>query len=622
MTDLLQYLVLIPLVGFLASLLLPPKRESAIYWSAISTVGLTGLMFAWIFVLWAQSGFADQHANGLVLYNARSANFSINFFLDQNSAVYFTVTAVLAFLVFTFSRYYIHREKGFKRFFNNLLFFYVGLCFILFAGNLETLFIGWEIISVTSFFLIAYYRERYLPVKNALKVVSFYRVADVFLLLGIWICHHYFERNIQFFEIRELYRSGLPIITEFGYQWAIPLIFLVVALVKSAQLPFSAWLPRAMEGPTTSSAIFYGSLSVHIGIFLLLRTEPLWADNVGFRVLFGAIGLLTSVLATLTARVQSNIKTQIAYSSIAQIGIIFIEVALGLNLLALLHFAGNAFLRTYQLLVSPSVLNYLIHDQFFNFIPPQPNATKTFADKVRLTAYTLSIREWNLDGLAYRFLWKPLKYMGNHLAFINAWSAVWLYLPLFAVGLYYAYHREQVPAYLGKWLPIALALVSVFLILKAFVKRNEAWRPWLLIVTSQMFIALAIAFNEQFDLSQIYLYLSGILASAALGYWCLWLLHRRGEEIMLDRYHGHSYEYPRIAILFLIASLGLTGFPITPTFIGEDIILGHVHENQYALTILIAFSLILDGLAVLRIYARLFLGPHTKGYHEVAYRSS
>ncbi|MBL7797304.1 MAG: hypothetical protein JNJ90_12475 [Saprospiraceae bacterium] len=622
MTELLQYLVLIPLAGFVAGLLLPPKRETAIYWSAIATVGLNSLLFVGIFVLWAKSGFADQHADGPVLYSTNTANFSINFFFDRNSAVYFFVTSVLAFLVLTFSRYYIHREKGFKRFFNNLVFFYTGLCFILFAGNLETLFVGWEIISITSFFLIAYYRERYLPVKNALKVVSFYRVADVFLLLGIWMCHHYFERNIQFAEIREMYRNGLPIITEIGYQWAIPSMFLVVALVKSAQLPFSAWLPRAMEGPTTSSAIFYGSLAVHIGIFLLLRTEPLWADNTGFRVLFGTIGLLTTLVATFTARVQSNIKTQIAYSSIAQIGIIFIEVALGLNLLALVHFAGNAFLRTYQLLVSPSVLNYLIHDQFFNFIPPQQNATNTFSDKLRLTAYTWSIREWNLDGFAYRYLWKPLKFMGNHLSFVNAWSTVWLYLPLFSVGMYYAYHREQVPVFLGKWLPIALALVGVFLILKAFVKRNEAWRAWLLIVTSQLFIALAIAFNEQFDFAQIYLYLSGILVSAALGYWCFWLLRRRSEATTLDRYHGHSYEYPRIAILFMIASLGLTGFPITPTFVGEDIILGHVHENQYALTMLIAFSLILDGLAVMRIYARLFLGPHTKGYHEVAYRSS
>ena len=145
------------------------------------------------------------------------------------------------------------------------------------------------------------------------------------------------------------------------YIQAIPFLFLLAALVKSAQFPFSSMLPRAMEGPATSSAIFYGSLSVHMGVFLLLRTFPLWDNLLVFKVVVIIFGMITSLFATLIARVQSSVKTQIAYSSIAQIGIIFIEVALGFHTLAIFHFAGNAFLRTYQLLVSPAVLSYLIH---------------------------------------------------------------------------------------------------------------------------------------------------------------------------------------------------------------------------------------------------------------------
>ncbi|MFN0014304.1 MAG: proton-conducting transporter membrane subunit [Saprospiraceae bacterium] len=622
MSELLHYLVLIPLAGFFASVCLPRKMEKAIYWTSITTVGLQSAVFLWLLFHWFKSGFADLQTEGLVLYHTETSHFTIGFFFDRNSAAYFAVSAILAFLVFTFSRYYIHRDGGFKRFFNNLLFFHTGLSFILFSGNLVTLFIGWEFIGITSFFLVAYYRERYLPVKNALKVVSYYRVADVFLLLGIWLSHHYFGHNVLFAELKELHRLGQPIITEAVYQWAIPLIFLVVAMVKSAQLPFSAWLPRAMEGPTSSSAIFYGSLSVHIGVFLLLRTAPLWESNVGFTVLVGLVGLATSVVASLTARVQSNIKTQIAYSSIAQIGIIFIELALGLHVLALVHFAGNAFLRTYQLLMSPSVLNYLIHDQFFNFIQPQQSSSKTILDRLRLTAYTMSIREWNLDALAYRYLWKPLKFLGNGLGFINARSAVWLCLPLLIMGLYFVKQRDQIPAELLSWLPVGFVVVGVSLILKAFVERQSAQRAWFYVVTSQLFVTMAIAFNKQFDFAQIYLYLSGILFSTAIGYWSLWQLRRRGESITLDRHHGHSYEYPQLTIVFMIATLGMSGFPITPAFIGEDIILGNVDEDQYSLMTLIAFSMILDGLAVLRIYARLFLGPHTKGYHEVAYRST
>ncbi|MFM8486370.1 MAG: hypothetical protein ACKOCH_08530, partial [Bacteroidota bacterium] len=102
-----------------------------------------------------------------------------------------------------------------------------------------------------------------------------------------------------------------------------------------------------------------------------------------------------------------------------QIGLMFAEVALGWHTLALVHFAGNAFLRTYQLLVSPSVLSYLIHDQFFNFIPPQHNVKDNFTGRLNMAVYTLSIKEWNLDRIMYKLLWQPLKTAGNMLEFIH-----------------------------------------------------------------------------------------------------------------------------------------------------------------------------------------------------------
>lgn len=622
MNEFLPYFILIPLLGFAVNLMLPRKREKVIFGLAITTVSLHALCLLGFTLSWLQAGAPDIHGEGVVLYQANDSEFSLDFFFDRNTAAYFWVASVLTFLVMIFSRYYMHREPGFKRFFNNVLFFYTGLSFIVFSGNLETLFIGWEIIGITSFFLIAFYRDRYLPVKNALKVVSIYRVADVFLLLGIWICHHQFGQSLSFATWKELFANGVPLISEEPYHIIIPLIFLVVALVKSAQLPFSSWLPRAMEGPTTSSAIFYGSLSVHIGVFLLLRTYPLWGDILAVKILIVGFGISTAVVATLIARVQSAVKSQLAYSSIAQIGLMFAEVALGWHTLALIHFAGNAFLRTYQLLVSPSVLSYLIHDQFFNFIPPQHSIKDNFQGRLTMAIYTLSIKEWNLDRLMYKLLWQPLKTAGNMLEFIHLKNVLYFFLPLYGAGLYFVFHQELLPDDVLHNLPVGLAFVSVLLILKAFVKRNEAPNAWFLVVMSQLFTAMAISFNEQFDMIQIFMYLSGILVSAGIGYWVFARLARAGQEITLDRFHGHSYEHPRLTRLFMLASLGMAGFPITPTFIGEDLILGHVQEHQFGLTLLIALGLILDGLAVFRIYARLFLGPHEKGYHEVAYRSS
>ncbi len=622
MNHLLPYFLIIPFVGFLLAQIPASKQENRIFAIATGTVVIHLALLIVFGIWWAYAGIPAVHWDGWELYAARSANFSIDLYFDQTASAYFGVTVILTLMVMVFSRYYIHREKGFKRFFSNILFFYLGLTTVLLAGNFETLLIGWEFIGITSFFLIAFYRDRYLPVKNALKVVSLYRVADIFLLLAVWLCHHYFQKSISFFELNQLMPANTPLIFDPFFKIAIPVAFIVVALVKSAQLPFSSWLPRAMEGPTSSSAIFYGSLSVHIGIFLLIRTYPLW-NNSGWAegVLIG-IGIATSIVATLIARVQSTVKTQIAYSSIAQIGLMVVEVALGWHTLALLHFTGNAFLRTYQLLVSPSVLSYLIHDQFFNFIPPQHKVQNTLWGRIKTSVYILSIKEFNLDTLMYRFLWMPLKKIGNRITFITARLALFIFIPLYLLGVVGVFYRHLVPPAVLTWLPLILALISLLMVLKAFVKRNEAYNAWSLIAVSQLFVALAIAYNEQFDLNQILLFYSGILVSATIGYWCIYMLRKAGESILLDRFQGHSYERPRLSVLFLIASLGMIGFPITPSFVGEDLILGHIHEHQYLLTFLIAMTLIIDGLAVFRIYARLFLGPHEKTYHEIAYRSS
>ena len=620
--QLLIYFILVPLIGFILSTLFQNKQEKVIYGVTISTIAGHLILGGVFTIIWLMNGASGLFYKGIDLYETHDSHFSINFYFDKITMVYGMVSSAVTFMVCVFSRYYMHREKGFKRFFNTILFFYLGINFIIFAGNLETMFIGWEIIGIASFLLISYYRDRYLPVKNALKVVSFYRLADIFLLLGIWFCHHVFERSITFQELYDFESRHLEILHDKSFQMIIPIVFLVVALVKSAQFPFSSWLPRAMEGPTASSAIFYGSLSVHIGVFLLLRTYPLWEDNLTFKIIVIAFGLFTTLIATGIGRVQSTVKTQIAYSSIAQIGIMFIEVALGWHWLVLIHFIGNTFLRTYQLLVSPSVLSYLIHDQFFNFIKPQTNIENTMWGKIKMSFYILCIKEWNLDRIMFDYLWNPLKKLGRLFATFGFKDVFYFFIPVYLVGLYLVYHESLISDKLMGVLPIVFAVLGLIMALRAFAKRSDARMAWTLVIVNQLFTSLSIAFNEQFEFSQIHLYLSGIIISAIIGYVCMQFLISKKESVSLDTFHGHSYNYPLMAFIFLLGCLGLSGFPITPTFIGEDIILGHVGKNQYLLITLTALSLILDGLAIFRIYARLFMGPHYKVNHEVAYRSS
>ncbi|HEY5824250.1 MAG TPA: proton-conducting transporter membrane subunit, partial [Cyclobacteriaceae bacterium] len=121
---------------------------------------------------------------------------------------------------------------------------------------------------------------------------------------------------------------------------------------------------------------------------------------------------------------------------------------------------------------------------------------------------------------------------------------------------------------------------------------------------------------------EILLYMSGVLVSGALGYAMLQRLKKVEGNIDLNQFHGHSYHHPKFALWFLVACLGMGGFPITPTFIGEDLIFSHIHEDQPLLATFIAVAYIVDVLSIMRIYARVFLGPHVKSIYEMAYRSS
>jgi NADH:ubiquinone oxidoreductase subunit 5 (subunit L)/multisubunit Na+/H+ antiporter MnhA subunit len=481
---------------------------------------------------------------------------------------------------------------------------------------------GWEILGISSFLLIAFYRERYLPVKNAIKVFSLYRIGDVGIILAMWASHHLFHENITFIQLSndQLVNTHLDSHSIIGF--FISFVLVMAALVKSAQIPFSSWLPRAMEGPTPSSAIFYGSLSVHLGAFLLMRTFNFWEHQISIRVLIIIFGILSSVIATLIARVQSSVKSQIAYSSIAQIGLIFIEIALGLETLALIHIAGNAFLRTYQLLVSPSVVSYLIREQMYHFTPKKEEKYSIFTQKVYQAFYILSLKEFKLESFQNYILWKPLKKMGSLLQAFNLKTLFLVFVPVYIFGVAVYFFQTQIPAQILSYLPTSFAFIGFIMILKSFSERQSPFLSWLLIFLNHLWIVLAISFNEYVSGYELTLYLAGVFVAGIFGYIALLKLQKIEEIVNLNQYLGHVYEHPKFAFLFLLACLGMTGFPITTTFIGEDLLFSHIHSDQVFLAVFVSLSFIISGISAIRIYARLFLGPHIKSYHVRANPSS
>ncbi len=620
MQNIIPYFILVPLIGFIISLVLPKKNEKVISTWAFSTVGIQ-LSLATIFILfWIIKGAETLQIKELILYQNPEYIFQIDFLFDRVTAVYLLVGSILTFLVTLYSRYYLHRENGYKRFFNTTLFFFLGYCLIILSGNLETLFIGWEVLGISSFLLISFYRERYLPVKNAVKVFSIYRVADVGIILAMWASHHLWHQNITFFQLNnaELVHEHLNAHSLIGV--FISCMFLLSAMAKSAQMPFSSWLPRAMEGPTPSSAIFYGSLSVHIGVFLLIRTFPFWEYQTSVRIAIASVGVITALIVTGIARVQSSVKSQIAYASLAQIGLIFLEIALGFENLALFHFAGNAFLRTYQLLVSPSVVSYLIREQFYDFEPRRKTIEDSFSSKIQNTLYILCLKEWNLDSFMYQYLWNPLKKIGSTFNFLNGSRLIISFLLTYGIAIYLFIQKDQLSTSFSHYLPEIFAGIALILVLKSFTQRRSVRMSWWLIVFNHFWVAMALSINGKYDLTETGIYLTGIVIAGFLGAFTLQRLFKQEGKISLNRFQGLVSNHPKIAFVFLICCLGITGFPITPTFIGEDVIFTHIREDQYLLASLISLSFILDGLSAIRIYARVFMGPHYKTHSEFSNR--
>ena len=601
----MELLFFIPALAWCVSLFVSRRAEGALYRLALAGP----LAVAVALGVWAAQGAATIPADGPVLYRSHHGDFVLRFLLDGTGAWYLAVAAAIDLLVVRFSRTYLHRDPGFRRFFLNLQFFFVGLLLLTLAGNLETLLIGWEAVGVSSFFLIGFYRERYLPVRNALKVVSLYRLADVALLVAIWLSHHHFGYGLQFAYLEESVAAHDAAGGGGGWHAALAALVLLAAAIKGGQVPFSSWVARAIEGPTASSAIFYGALATHAGVFLLIRTAPLWQASEVLTLCVGGVGLLTAFIAPAIARVQPSVKVQIAYSSTGQIGWMFVWVALGLPTVALLHLTANAFLRTYQLLVSPSVLSLRMHNLFFDFVPRRMWRPDRLLGRLRYTGYVLGLQEFRMDGVQYRLLWSPIKRAGRALGFLETRSTYVLAIAVFFMGAYGVVRRDELPVSLLSVLPTAFAAFSLVFILKAFVERGRALHAWSLVAVNQLYLALALGFNDAISPDQFLLFLSGIALSTLTGIVVLNRLEARGYAADLSRFHGHIHTSPVLGGVFILAGLGLAGFPITPTFVGEDLLLDHIHEDEPLLLACVVLALILDGLVAFRTYARLFLGP-------------
>jgi NADH:ubiquinone oxidoreductase subunit 5 (subunit L)/multisubunit Na+/H+ antiporter MnhA subunit len=558
--------------------------ERAVAFVAESAGALSAATSLASVAIWIAHGAHPLLTTPHVLFERGDYRFVFQLGLDDDSVIFLVLVQFTTGLVLRFSRFYLHREPGFRRFFATVLLFQGAMCVLTLAANLDLMFAGWEMVGVASFLLIAFYWERHSPVRNALKTYSVYRIADMGMLLAACLAETENHR-------------------------ALGLLLLLAAIGKSAQFPFSFWVPRAMEGPTPSSALFYGALSVHAGAYLLLRTAHLWEDVTLVRVCIGVVGLLTAALCSMFSRVQPTIKGQVGYASITQVGLIFVELALGLRAVALAHMVCNALLRCYQLLVSPSAVAYLLRR------PASAGSAQASAWSPRYarllprswvsSLYVFALSEGYLKDVVKLAIWSPLRRLGR---LVLPWRTA--LLALGAVGMTVAV--ALAPRTSHGW---ALALGWGFLgqALLCSGSGLASWRKpvhamaW--VSASSIAVAAAVfAISPAQNLFAGVVYASAVAMLCALGIAGTSMVVPGGKAIA--RFAGYSEVHPLATGLTLVSALGIAGFPLLPTFLGEDLLLHDTLRQSAALSALITGVLALNGYLVVRNFAFTFLGQY------------
>ena len=332
-----------------------PERWTAFFASGAMTLAFVSLTAGLVV---ASAAGADATLLSLGAWStSHEGGIAIEFHVDRLSLAFAALTTAIAGVVSAFSNRYLHKEPGYHRYFVLLALFVTGMLLVSLAGNVEVLFIGWELVGLSSALLVAFFHERPAAVENALRVFSVYRISDAAMLSAAVLLHHAAGTASL-----SLLFGGTPApgVALGGTDATVIAILLIIAVAgKSALLPFSGWLPRAMEGPTPSSAVYYGSLSIHAGCFLLLKSAPLLEQAPIARLLAGALGAATALFAGMTTRVQSDVKSSLAYASLTQVGIIVVEIAAGWYAIAFVHLAGHACFRLLQFLSAPNVLHDL-----------------------------------------------------------------------------------------------------------------------------------------------------------------------------------------------------------------------------------------------------------------------
>jgi NADH-quinone oxidoreductase subunit L len=328
--------------------------------TAVTTVGLlfSGAAFGWALLVALRFSFVDLPYQESIAHWIRSGSFSADFalYLDQLSLIMLLVVTGVGFLIHIYSVGYMWDDPSYYRFFAYLNLFMFFMLTLVLANNYLLMFIGWEGVGLASYLLIGFWFTKDSAASAGKKAFIVNRIGDFGFLIGLFLIIQHFG-SLDFTQVFAQIHPIAPEATSAGLLTAIGILLMVGACGKSAQIPLYVWLPDAMEGPTPVSALIHAATMVTAGVYMVSRSHMIFERAPMALTVVAVIGTLTALFAATIGITQTDIKKVLAYSTISQLGYMFMACGVGAFSAGIFHLMTHAFFKGLLFLAAGSVIH-------------------------------------------------------------------------------------------------------------------------------------------------------------------------------------------------------------------------------------------------------------------------